>query len=93
MPLNELVSHVVAQAATNTGYFQRVGEAVVDEDAAREGEHLCLVLHAPKGGREDEAVVVALELGAVVTVTTVEVFLTKTLIGDKLKPVHCCGKV
>ena len=93
MPLNEQVSHVVAQAAPNTGYFQRVGEAVVDENAAWEGEHLCLVLHAPKRGGEDEAVVVALELGAVVAVTSVEVFLTKTFIGNKLKPVHCCGKV
>jgi hypothetical protein len=65
----------------------------VHEDAAWQRKYLCLVLHAPEWGREDKAVVVALEFGAVVAMQTVIVFLAETLIGDELKPVHYCDEV
>ena len=70
-----------------------MGQTVVHEDAARQGEYLRLVLHTAERGREDETVVVALEFGAVVAVQTVIVFLAEPLIGDELKPVHCCDEV
>jgi hypothetical protein len=40
----------------------------VHEDAARKREHLGFILKAAKGSREDETVVVALKLSAVVAV-------------------------
>ena len=58
------------------------------EDAAREREHLRLVLHASEWGREDEAVVVAFELRPVVMAFRMPYFLPQTFVGYELLPVH-----
>ena len=70
-----MARHVVAERHAHGGHFERVGEAVVHEDAARQGEHLRLVLQAAEGCREDETVVIALELRAVVVALQVAVLL------------------
>ena len=54
------VGHRLAHRAD----LERVGQAVVDEDGAREREHLRLVLKAAEGRREHQSVVVAAEVGA-----------------------------
>jgi hypothetical protein len=43
-----------------------VRQTVVDEDAARQGEHLRLVLQPSERGGKDEAIIVPLKLGTVV---------------------------
>ena len=45
-----------------------MSQSVVHKDATRKGKHLCLVLQPAEGSREDETVVVALKLRAVVAV-------------------------
>jgi hypothetical protein len=82
------MGHVVAEGKAHAGHFETVGEAVVYEDAARQGKHLGLVLHAPERGGEDEAVVIALEFRAVVVAFRVSVFLSEAFVGYKLLPVH-----
>ena len=47
---------------------------------ARQRKHLGLVLHSPKGCREDQAVIVTLEFGAVVVSLGVMVFLAESLV-------------
>ena len=89
LALAEAACYVAAQRHAHAGHLERMGEAVVYEDAARQREHLRLVLHAAKGCREDESVVVALELGAVVVTLRMAVFLSEPLGRDELFPVHC----
>ena len=80
--------HIITETLTQRGYLERVSEAVVYEDAAREWEHLRLVLKAAKGCRIDQPVAVALKLRAVIMTQSVPVLLSKTFITDKLLPVH-----
>lgn len=84
MLLSELVCHIIAQTAADAGHFERVGEAVMYENAAWQRENLRLVLHTAERSREDETVVVALELRAVVVAVDVQVFLPESLVGYKL---------
>ena len=65
-----------------------MGEAVVHEDAAWQREHLRLVLQTTERGREDQTVIVALELRAVIVALRVTMFLPETLIGYQLLPIH-----
>lgn len=48
--VRQAARHVVAQRLAQRRHFQRVGKAVVDEDAARKGKHLRLVLQATERG-------------------------------------------
>ena len=66
MLFDECACYVVAEASAYACYFEGVGEAVVDEDAAGQWEHLGFVLQAAEGGGENEAVVVSFEFCAVV---------------------------
>ena len=86
--LGEYPGYIIAQRHAHTGYLQRVGEAVVDEDAAREGEHLCLVLQTTERSGENQTVVVAFKLRTIVVALGVAVFLPKALIGYQLLPIH-----
>ncbi len=88
LPLRYCRRHVVAQRHSHARHLQAVCQAVMHEDAARQGEHLGLVLHPAEGRREDEAVVVALELAAVVVPLYVAVFLSQPFVGYELLPVH-----
>ena len=88
MPAHELVGHIIAQRAPNTGHLERMGEAVVHKDAARQGEHLCLVLQTAEGSREDEPVVVAFEFATVVVSLGMAFLLSEPLIGNQLLPLH-----
>ena len=65
-----------------------MGESVVDEDTAREGEYLCLVLQASEWSRENEAVVVALELRPVIMPLGMFMLLSEPLVGYQLLPIH-----
>ena len=47
---HDLLGHIVAKGHAHAGDLEGVGEAVVYEDASREGEHLCLVLQPAEGG-------------------------------------------
>lgn len=87
MALGEDACHVVAERLAERRDFERVGQTVVDEDAAGQGEHLRLVLQTPEGRRVNETVAVALELRAVV-MPLVPRLLSETLVGDKLLPIH-----
>ena len=62
------------------------------KDAARQRKHLCLVLHAAEGRREDQAVIVALKLGAVVMAQAVTFLLPKPFVRYELVPFNG-GKV
>ena len=84
MAVAEDAPHVVAERHAHAGHLQGMGEAVVNEDAARQGEHLCLVLQPAEGSREDEAVVVALELRSVVVALGVAILLPESLVGNEL---------
>ena len=66
MALKQQARDIVAQRTPHAGNLQAMGQAIVDEDAARKGKHLRLVLQTPEGSGEDQAVVVALKFRAVV---------------------------
>ena len=85
--LQDEATHVVAQAASHTAHLEAVGKPVVYEDAARQGEHLRLVLQTAEGSGEDKAVVVALKLSAVVA-SLLYVLLPEPLARQQLFPVH-----
>ena len=82
------VGHVVAQRQPHAGHLEAVRQAVVHEDAARQGEDLRLVLQAAEGCGEDKAVVVALEFRAVLGMVPMVFFQAEPLGGEKGMPVH-----
>ena len=82
------IAHIVRQ--TGGRHFERVRQAVVDKNATRERKHLSLVLHAPKGRRKDEAIVVALEFGALFGGMLVAIFFAQTARRDEIVPIHRC---
>ena len=86
--LDDVTGDVVAQRHTHTCHFQAVGETVVDEDAARKREDLRLVLQPAESRREDQAVVIALELRAVVVAFGVLMLLSESLVRYELGPFH-----
>ena len=63
-------------------------EAVVDKDASRQGKHLCLVLQTTERSRENQAIVIALELCAIIVALRVAMLLSEALIGYQLLPIH-----
>ena len=78
--LHDDFRHVIAQRHAHARHLQTVRESVVHEDAARQGKHLRLVLQPAEGRREDETVVVAFELGAVIVPLGMFVFLAEALV-------------
>ena len=80
MSLQKGAAHVVAKGASHTAHLQRVSQAVMDENASRQREHLCLVLQTAKRCREYQAVIVALEFRTVIH-TMLLVFLAKPFVG------------
>ena len=88
MQLKEANRHVVTQRPSHAGYFERVRQSVVHEDAAGEGKHLSLVLESAEGSRKDETVVVALKFCTVVLALNVQMFLSEAFVGNELLPVH-----
>jgi hypothetical protein len=52
----------------------------VYEDAARKRKHLCLVLKTTERGREDQTVIIAFELRAVIVALWMAVLLPQSLI-------------
>lgn len=63
------------------------------EDASREREDLCLVLHAAERGGEYEPVIIALELRAFIVALNMPCLLSEALRRNKLLPVHHDAKV
>lgn len=86
--LHNAVSHVVAERHAHACHLQTVSEAVMYENAARQREHLSLVLHAAERRREYQPVVVALKLRAVVVPYGVARLLSESFVRYKLFPVH-----
>lgn len=84
----ELGGYIVAQRHAHTGYLEGMSQTVMNEDATREGEHLCLVLQATERGRENETIVVAFELRTVIVTLGVAILLPQSLIGYQLLPIH-----
>jgi hypothetical protein len=60
----------------------------VYEDAARQWKHLCFVLEAAERSRENQPVVVTPKLRTVVVALSVFDFLSESLVGNELLPVH-----
>ena len=81
---------VGTQGAAHARNFEGVRETVVDKNATREGKHLRLVLHAPKGRGKDEPVVVALEFCALFGGMFVAIFFAQAAGRDELVPIHGC---
>ena len=86
--LHDGMRHVVAQRHAHAGHFERMGQPVVYEDAARQGKHLCLVLQSAERCREDQPVVVAFELRPVVVPLRMALLLTEPAVGNQFYPVH-----
>ncbi len=78
--LHNTFRHVVTQGHAHARHLQTVGKPVVYEDAAWQRKHLRLVLQTAEGRGEDETVVVAFELGAVVVPLSMLVFLAEALV-------------
>jgi hypothetical protein len=57
-----------------------MGQSIVYEDAARQWEHLSLVLQPAEWSREDKTVVVALKLCPVIVSLAVTAFLSKPFV-------------
>jgi hypothetical protein len=88
MSLEKLLCHIIAERHAYAGNFEGVGEAVVYEDATREGEYLSLVLQPTEGSRKDQSVIVTLELRSVVMTFGMTVLLTESFVGYQLLPIH-----
>ena len=87
--LAEGTGNAVGQRLAHARHFHGVRQAVVHEDAARQGENLCLVLQTAERRREHKAVVVASEVGAQSALARVViVFQPETLVVDKVFPAH-----
>ena len=78
--LDDATGDVVAQRHAYASHLQAVGEAVVYEDAARQGEDLRLVLQSAECRREDESVVIALEFRAIVVAFGMFMLLSEALV-------------
>lgn len=74
--LDDTLHHVITQRHTHTGNLQGVRQSVVYKDTAGQGEHLCLILQPAKGSRENQPVIVTLELRTVVMWFRVPEFLS-----------------
>ena len=74
------VDDIVTERHAHTGHLQRVCEPVVHEDAARQGEYLCLVLQSAERSRENQTVVVAFELRPVVMSLGMPILLPESLV-------------
>jgi hypothetical protein len=57
-----------------------MGQSIVYEDAARQREHLSLILQPAEWSREDKMVVVAFKLCSVIVSLAVTVFLSKPFV-------------
>ena len=79
---DEFLGDVVAQRHADTCYLERVGQAVMHEDASRQGEYLGLVLKPTEGSGENQAVIVAFELRSVVVALGVAMLLSETLLSS-----------
>ena len=86
--LDDVAGDIVAQRHTHTCHFQAVSETVVYEDAARQRENLRLVLQPAESRREDQTVVIALELRAVIVALGVLMLLSESLVRYELGPFH-----
>ena len=82
------IGDISAQRAPHARHFEAVRQAVVHEYAARQGKHLRLVLHAPEGGREDKAVVVALKFRAPLRGGALRARLAPAFRRNELLPIH-----
>ena len=63
-------------------------EAVVNKDASRQGKHLSLVLQTTERSRENQTIVIALELCAIIVALRVAMLLPEALIRYQLLPIH-----
>ena len=84
MDVDEPARHIVAETLAERRYLERVRQAVMNEDAARQGEHLRLVLQTAERRRVDEAVAVTFEFRSVVVAQRVAQLLSEAFVGDKL---------
>ena len=76
----ELLCYIVTRRHACTGHLQGVSQTVVYEDAARKRKHLRLVLQTTERGREDQPVIIAFELRAVIVALWMAVLLPQSLI-------------
>ena len=82
------LGNVIAKRHAHAGHFQRVCQTVVYEDASRQWEYLRLVLQPAKRCRENQSVVVAFKLRAVVVPLGMAVLLPQPFVRYQLFPVH-----
>ena len=85
---HESDDHLARHRLAHTRHFQAVGQAVVHKDAVGQREHLRFVLQSPEGGREHQAVIVALKIAAHPTLLIVVMFQTQSLVRDQSVPIH-----
>src|SRR5690554_1339876 len=81
------VTDVVAQRTTHTDDLQAMGQSVMHEHTARQGENLGFVLQTPERRRKNQPVVIALKLTAVVLFTRSD-RLSGTLPRQQAFPFH-----
>ena len=78
----------ISERPSYARHFQAVGQPVVYEDAARQGENLRLVLQSAEGGGEDKAVVIPLKLRTVLVSLLMKLFQSEAFGGYKCVPIH-----
>ena len=81
MPKSELVGNIGTKRHTDTCHFERVSKAIVYEDAPWQWEYLGLILQSSERCRENEAVIIALELRTVVMTLWMAMLLSEPYIG------------
>ena len=65
-----------------------MGQTVVHKDTSREWKYLGFVLQTTERSRENQTVVIALELCSVVVALRMTMLLTETLVRYQLLPIH-----
>jgi hypothetical protein len=57
--IGDSIADGLSKGPADRSYFETMRKPVVDEDRAGQGEHLGLVLEAPEGRGEDDAIVIS----------------------------------
>ena len=62
IPLSKLLRYPTTKASAYSGYLQRMRQTVVNKDISRKRKHLRFILQSAERSRENDTIVVSLEI-------------------------------
>ena len=86
--LAQTYGNLMAERTSHRRDFKGVRQTIMDKYASRKRENLCLVLQSAKRRREDEPVIIALEVGTRMVAVVMKFFHPQTFVTYKSLPRH-----